>query len=88
MEWSWGKHQATSERFAKALLNHIDLLQDFPCLLPHRRTAKDHRSASFLARRPEGTGDLSLKLPLRIKAGEGLASARKTFKQRRRAPQI
>jgi len=30
MHWSWEKHPATSERFANALLNHIDLLKDFP----------------------------------------------------------
>jgi plasmid stabilization system protein ParE len=32
MEWSWDRHRETSERFAKALLNHVDLLQNFPYL--------------------------------------------------------
>ena len=32
MEWSWDKHRATSERFAKALLNHVDLLKTFTYL--------------------------------------------------------
>src|SRR5258706_9067419 len=30
--WSWKNHPLTSERFANALLNHIDLLGDFPYL--------------------------------------------------------
>jgi plasmid stabilization system protein ParE len=32
MEWSWDKHGTASERFAKALLNHVDLLKNFPYL--------------------------------------------------------
>jgi plasmid stabilization system protein ParE len=32
MEWSWDRHRETTERFAKALLNHVDLLQNFPYL--------------------------------------------------------
>jgi plasmid stabilization system protein ParE len=32
MEWSWDRHKATSERFAKSLLNHVDLLKTFPYL--------------------------------------------------------
>ncbi len=32
MSWSWEKHPGTSERFAHSLLNHIDLLKDFPYL--------------------------------------------------------
>lgn len=32
MEWSWEKHKGTSERFAKALLSHVDLLKNFPYL--------------------------------------------------------
>lgn len=30
MRWSWDIHPATSERFADSLLNHIDLLKEFP----------------------------------------------------------
>jgi hypothetical protein len=30
MLWSWQNHPATTERFANALLNHVDLLGDFP----------------------------------------------------------
>ena len=32
MRWSWLNHPGTSERFANALLNHVDLLKDFPYL--------------------------------------------------------
>ena len=32
MHWSWQNHPGTSERFATALLNHVDLLKDFPHL--------------------------------------------------------
>jgi plasmid stabilization system protein ParE len=32
MHWSWQNHPGTSERFANALLNHVDLLKDFPNL--------------------------------------------------------
>ena len=32
MGWSWERHPGTSERFADSLLNHIDLLSDFPYL--------------------------------------------------------
>jgi plasmid stabilization system protein ParE len=32
MRWSWQNHPGTSERFANALLNHVDLLKDFPNL--------------------------------------------------------
>ncbi len=32
MRWSWNNHPETSERFASALLNHIDLLSTFPHL--------------------------------------------------------
>jgi plasmid stabilization system protein ParE len=32
MEWSWRNHPGTSERFASALLKHVDLLTDFPNL--------------------------------------------------------
>ena len=30
--WSWEKHPGTSQQFADSLLNHIDLLKDFPYL--------------------------------------------------------
>ncbi len=30
MRGSWERYPATSERFADSLLNHIDLLKDFP----------------------------------------------------------
>jgi len=32
MRWSWQKHPATTERFANSLLNHVDLLGNFPFL--------------------------------------------------------
>jgi plasmid stabilization system protein ParE len=32
MRWSWKNHPLTSERFANALLNDVDLLGDFPYL--------------------------------------------------------
>jgi plasmid stabilization system protein ParE len=32
MRWSWQNRPGTTERFANALLNHVDLLKDFPCL--------------------------------------------------------
>jgi hypothetical protein len=32
MRWSWQGHPGTSERFADSLLNHVDLLNDFPYL--------------------------------------------------------
>ena len=32
MSWSWEKHPGTSQRFADSLLNHIDLLKDYPYL--------------------------------------------------------
>jgi plasmid stabilization system protein ParE len=32
MRWSWQNHPETTERFANALLNHVDLLKDFPYL--------------------------------------------------------
>jgi plasmid stabilization system protein ParE len=32
MRWSWQNHPATTERFANALLNHVELLRDFPYL--------------------------------------------------------
>jgi plasmid stabilization system protein ParE len=32
MHWSWQNHPGTSERFANALLNHVDLLKEFPYL--------------------------------------------------------
>ena len=30
--WSWKNHPGTTERFGNALLNHVDLLKDFPLL--------------------------------------------------------
>jgi len=30
MRWSWDKHPEASERFGESLLNHIDLLKNFP----------------------------------------------------------
>ena len=30
MAWSWEKHPETSERFAQALLDHVDFLGRFP----------------------------------------------------------
>lgn len=32
MRWSWEKHPGASERFADSLLNHVDLLGNFPYL--------------------------------------------------------
>jgi len=32
MRWSWQNHPGSTERFANALLNHVDLLKDFPYL--------------------------------------------------------
>jgi plasmid stabilization system protein ParE len=32
MRWSWNKHPETTERFATALLNHVELLKTFPHL--------------------------------------------------------
>jgi len=32
MRWSWQNHSGTTERFADALLNHVDLLKVFPHL--------------------------------------------------------
>jgi len=32
MRWSWRNHPGTTERFANALLNHVDLLKDLPYL--------------------------------------------------------
>jgi plasmid stabilization system protein ParE len=32
MRWSWENHPETTERFAEGLLNHVDLLKDFPYL--------------------------------------------------------
>jgi plasmid stabilization system protein ParE len=32
MRWLWRNHPDTSERFANALLNHLDLLKNFPYL--------------------------------------------------------
>jgi plasmid stabilization system protein ParE len=32
MRWSWQNHPGITERFADALLNHVDLLGDFPHL--------------------------------------------------------
>jgi plasmid stabilization system protein ParE len=32
MAWSWTHHPGTTERFAAALLNHIDLLRSFPSM--------------------------------------------------------
>ena len=32
MSWSWEKHPGTSQRFADSLLNHVDLLKDYPYL--------------------------------------------------------
>jgi plasmid stabilization system protein ParE len=32
MLWSWQNHPGTTERFANSLLNHVDLLKDFPYL--------------------------------------------------------
>jgi hypothetical protein len=32
MRWSWQNHPGTTERFANALLNHVDLLKDLPYL--------------------------------------------------------
>jgi len=38
MRWPWENHPGTSERFANALLNHVDLLKDLPYLgAPVRR---------------------------------------------------
>ncbi len=38
MRWSWQNHPGTTERFAEGLLNHVDLLKDFPHLgVPVRR---------------------------------------------------
>jgi plasmid stabilization system protein ParE len=32
MRWSWQNHPGSTERFANALLNHVDLLREFPYL--------------------------------------------------------
>ena len=32
LSWSWENHPASTERFALALLNHVDLLKSFPRL--------------------------------------------------------
>jgi plasmid stabilization system protein ParE len=32
MRWSWENHPGTTERFANSLLNHVDLLKEFPNL--------------------------------------------------------
>jgi plasmid stabilization system protein ParE len=32
MRWSWQNHPATTEQFANSLLNHVQLLGDFPFL--------------------------------------------------------
>jgi plasmid stabilization system protein ParE len=32
MRWSWQNHPGTTERFADGLLNHVDLLKNFPYL--------------------------------------------------------
>jgi plasmid stabilization system protein ParE len=32
MLWSWQNHPTTTERFANGILNHVDLLKDFPYL--------------------------------------------------------
>ncbi|MBV9745314.1 MAG: type II toxin-antitoxin system RelE/ParE family toxin [Acidobacteriia bacterium] len=32
VSWSWTNHEATTERFANSLLNHIDLLKTAPYL--------------------------------------------------------
>lgn len=32
LSWSWQNHAESTERFANALLNHVDLLKDFPYL--------------------------------------------------------
>ena len=30
LSWSWSEHPETTERFASSLLNHVDLLKNFP----------------------------------------------------------
>jgi len=32
MYWSWRNHPSATERFADGLLNHVDLLKNFPYL--------------------------------------------------------
>ena len=30
MDWSWAKHPEITERFANSILDHVDLLKNFP----------------------------------------------------------
>ncbi len=50
MRWSWQNHPGTTERFADGLLNHVDLLRDFPHLgVPVRRYPGVRRASALAA---------------------------------------
>jgi len=78
MGWSWEKHPGTSEKFANSLLNHVDLLKEFPYL---GTRVKDHPGVRQLLHSP-------LQIYYRVREDKGVIEILHFWHAARQQPEL